>query len=122
MIERRTSEDWFGLGISYNLFDNLGFGLTQFFIFSNDNLDFNFKKEIFSATNAQEPIFSWRSEFGYGISSQLGLLTKFGLSYRSHLFSIGATYTTPTYYRYRTNGNYFIEDFKLNSNSNSSSS
>lgn len=112
-FKRRVSEDWFGLGISYNVFPKFGIGVSQFAVFHSQELDFNFKKEIFESDVVDNPLLSWRSEFGYNLSSYGGFITKLGMAYKSHYFSFGLTYTSQLYNKVRLNGSYFSDDLQI---------
>lgn len=110
---RKISEDWFGVGISYNLTDNIGFGFTQFSTWHSQGLDFKLKKEIFLADSPQELIASWRSEFDFDISYYSGFITKFGLAFSEENLSLGITYTSPTYGILSSGASYTIDDQRI---------
>lgn len=115
-FERKISEDWFGVGLSYNITDNFGVGISQFSTFHSQSLDVDLRKEIFLTTSPRDLIASWRSDFNYGISTYSGFITKFGLSYKIKDLRIGATLTTPTYSILRSSADYAIDDQRIITN------
>lgn len=109
-LQRRISEDWFGIGLSYNITDNFGIGVSQYSAWHSQSLDVNLVKEVFTTFNPQDVIASWRSDFNYDISTYSGWVTKFGMSIKIDSIRLGATVTTPTYGIARSSASYNIDD------------
>ncbi len=113
-FERRISEEWFAIGLSYNITDNLGIGITQFSAWHDQNLNLLLKKEVLLSSTPQVVSGSWRNEFSYGISTYSGFISKLGLSYSADNFKLGLTYTSPTYGILRSSVSYAIDDQRIN--------
>jgi hypothetical protein len=109
-LKRRISEDWFGVGLSYNITDNFGFGVSQFSAWHSQRLDVKLIKEIFTTINPQSVVASWRSDFSYNISTYSGWVTKLGMSYKISSLRLGATFTTPTYGILKSGASYRLDD------------
>lgn len=109
-FKRKISEDWFGIGLSYNISENFGIGITQFSTWHSQHLDVNLIKEVYASLNPQDVLASWRSEFSYDISTNSGWITKLGLSYKVDSIRVGATFTTATYGISRSGAKYSIDD------------
>ena len=112
-FERDISEDWFGVGISYNITDNLGIGISQFSTWHGQRLDVQLKKEVFTSAKPQDVFASWRSDFNYDLSTYSGWISKIGVSYKVDSIRIGATLTTPTYGILRSSASYSIDDQRI---------
>jgi len=115
-FSRKVSEDWFAMGLSYNITKNLGIGISQYSTWHSQNLDFFFKKEVLLNSSPEEITASWRNELNYNISVYSGFISKLGISYCSDNFNIGATYTSPTYGILRSSVNYAQDDQRINPN------
>ena len=109
-FRRKISEDWFGFGISYNITDRLGIGVSQFSSWHSQDLDLFLKKEITVSPTPEQVGASWRSEFNYGISTYSGWITKLGISYTGENFKLGMTYTSPTYGILGSGVSYALDD------------
>lgn len=113
-FQRKLSEDWVSFGLAAKLSDKLGIGLTQVSVWHNQNLEFNWKKEIVENRDPNALAQSWRNEFAYSYNVYSGFLTKLGLNYRADKFNLGLTYTSPTYSPLRTKASYNLEDNRIN--------
>lgn len=112
-FSQRISEDWFGIGVSYNITDRLGIGLTQFSTWLDRSLDLHLKKEIVASPAPMDIVASWRNEFKYDISIYSAFVTKLGISYQGPVFSAGLTITTPSYGMLHSSVNYAIDDQRI---------
>ena len=115
-FDRNVSEDWFGVGISYNISDYVGIGLSQFSTWHSQGLDFYLKKEVYLNSSPDIPVASWRNHFEYGISAYSGFISKVGLSFKSEQLSFGFTITSPTYGVLRQSANYAYDDQQIIAN------
>ncbi len=115
-FSRKISEDWFAMGLAYNITKNLGIGISQYSTWHSQNLDFFLKKEVLLNSSPQTITASWRNEVNYSISTYSGFISKIGISYCSENFNIGATYTSPTYGILRSSVNYSLDDQRINPN------
>jgi len=109
-LQRKISEDWFGVGLSYNITDNFGIGFSQYSTWHSQSLDVNLIKEVFTTFSPQDVVASWRSAFNYNISTYSGWVTKAGVSLKIDSLRLGATVTTPTYGILRSSASYNIDD------------
>jgi len=112
-FRRRISQQWFALGMSYNLTKNLGIGIAQYAVFHGDEFNLKFKKEIYPKQFSDQIFTGWRSEFNYDITASGGNITKLGLSWKSNNLSIGATFTTPVYGFLYKKVSYNVDDQKI---------
>ena len=112
-FNRRLSETWLGLGLSFKLRKNLAIGFTQFLTWRGEKVSLNFRKEILDINNPANLIVGWRSNFEYGYSANGGVLTKFGLCWYPFGIKIGATFTTGTYGLILKGADYAFEDQKV---------
>ncbi|MBT8191592.1 MAG: hypothetical protein KJO29_14265 [Bacteroidia bacterium] len=96
-FKRELSQEWLGVGLSYNIMDNLGVGISQYSIWHDESLQFDFKKEILLTEDPETLALGWRSDFGYGINAYGGWLTKLGFIWGADNFKLGLTYTSPSY-------------------------
>ncbi|MBT8232524.1 MAG: hypothetical protein HKO66_09460 [Saprospiraceae bacterium] len=112
-FKRKVSEDWFGIGVSYNITDNIGIGVSQFSAWHSESLRVGLIKEVFLSPNPTDIVASWRSDFDYNISTYSGFVTKVGLSSKIGPMKIGATFTTPTYGILRSSASYAIDDQRI---------
>lgn len=110
---RKLSQEWLGFGLSYNINEHLGIGVSQFSIWHSENLDFNFRKEVVLRENPETLVFGWRSKFEYNLSAYAGWITKLGIVWDTHKFKFGATLTTPAYGFPRKTASYAIDDQRL---------
>lgn len=113
-FERKLSEEWFAIALSYNLSDRIGIGISQFSSWRDASLRYYLKKEV---VNAQAPTLttaSWRNEFAYDYSIYSGFITKIGMSFRGDNFKFGLTYTTPTYGIIDSGVSYALDDQRIN--------
>jgi len=121
-FNRKLSETWLGLGLSFRLRKNLAIGFTQFLTWRGENVGLNFRKEILDRDNPANLIAGWRSNFQYGYSANGGSLTKFGLCWQPWSFKIGATFTTSTYGLFLQGADYEFEDQKVFTDNTSTTS
>jgi hypothetical protein len=112
-FERNITERWAGAAISYQLAENLSFGISQFVTFRNESLSLAFKKDILSTQNPENIINGWQSDTDYNFSINGGLRTKFGLVWKPGDLAIGLTYTLPLDYWMYSAANYRIDDRKV---------
>ena len=113
-FERRISEDWFGMGLSVNITDRLGIGISQFSTWRDESIDLFLKKEVLASPTPQDITASWRNEFSYGLSTYSGFVSKIGISYLGKNFKLGATYTSPTYGILGSGISYALDDQRIN--------
>ena len=121
-FNRKLSETWVGLGLSFRLRKNLAFGFTHFLTWRGESVALNFRKEILDKDNPANLIAGWRSNFEYGYSANGGSLTKFGLCWQPDHIKIGATITTHTYGLILEGADYAFDDQKLFIDNTSSAS
>lgn len=112
-FNKRVSESWFGLGLSFRLHPKFAIGFTQFLTFRGERVRINFKKEILDRVNPQILISGWRSEFEYGYSANGGSLIKMGMSWQPGDIKIGATFTTRAYGLIHRSADYAFDDQKI---------
>lgn len=112
----KISEDWLGIGISYNLSQSIAIGLTQFGIVHSQNVQQALTKEITNQTNIAEASQSWRAVFDYRLSLYGGNLTKVGLAYKGENIKAGLTYTSPVYGQVTSNASYAYDDQRTERN------
>lgn len=112
-FNRKLSETWLGLGLSFRLHKNLAVGFTQFLTWRGENVALNFRKEILDKDNPATLIAGWRSNFQYGYSANAGSLTKFGICWQPGGIKFGATYTSSTYGLILKGADYEFEDQKV---------
>lgn len=117
-FSRRISEDWYGIGLSMKVTDNIGIGLTHFSIWNSQSLDFNLKKEILPKSNPTNVFLGWHRELGFDFSVSAGFVSKLGISIRQPNFNLGMTFTTPTYGIIEKSGKYYTDDYRVNSTIN----
>ena len=120
-FNRRLSETWIGVGLSFQLRRNLAFGVTQFLTWRGEDVALNFRKEILDKENPANLIAGWRSNFEYGYSANAGSLTKFGLCWHPFGIKIGATYTSTTYGLILKGADYAFDDQKVFTDNTSTS-
>ena len=60
-FNRRLSETWLGLGMSFRIHKKLAVGFTQFLTWRGENVGLNFRKEILDKDNPSALIAGWRS-------------------------------------------------------------
>lgn len=113
-FRRQISEEWFAIGVSYNVTDRLGIGLSQFSTWHSQEIDLLLKKEVLASPAPQDIAASWRNEFNYGLSTYSGFITKLGISYTGDNFKLGMTYTSPTYGIIASSVNYSLDDQRIN--------
>lgn len=112
-FNRRLSETWLGLGMSFRIHKKLAVGFTQFLTWRGENVGLNFRKEILDKDNPSALIAGWRSNFQYGYSANGGSLTKFGVCWQPGAVKLGATYTSSTYGLILKGADYEFEDQKV---------
>jgi len=121
-FNRKLSETWVGLGLSFRLHKNLAVGFTQFLTWRGENVSLNFRKEILDKNNAANLIAGWRSNFEYGYSANGGSLTKFGICWQPGKVKFGATFTTSTYGLILKGADYAFDDQKVFTDNTSTAS
>ena len=109
-LYRKVSEDWRGIGLAYNLNENIGIGLSQFSVWHSQR----FLLDITSEINSINPLGSLRQfnrqEVNYKFNLNSAFVTKLGFSYKSEKVCFGMTYTSPLYGAIDKRGSYSIED------------
>lgn len=113
-FERNISEDWYGLSLAYNVSDNLGIGISQFFVWRGESARFGFIKEILPGLNPETVVQSWRYDLDYNLSINGAFTTKFGFNYRKDNLKIGLTMTSPLYGLVNTSTRYAFDDQRIN--------
>ncbi|MEM9549366.1 MAG: hypothetical protein AAGA77_25565 [Bacteroidota bacterium] len=121
-FNRRLSETWLGLALSFRLQKNLAIGFTQFLTWRGENVALNFRKEILDKDNPATLIAGWRSNFEYGYSANGGSLTKFGICWKPGDIKLGATFTSSTYSLILKGADYAFDDQKVVDNTSTSES
>jgi len=112
-FSRNKSEDWYGIALGYKLSDHFGFGVSQFSVWHDQNLNYNFIKEILFSADPTTILRSWRAEFDYGVSISSGWITKLGFSFRNEHLGIGLTATSPMYGVFDSSSGYALEDQRI---------
>ena len=113
-FDRQISEQWVGINLAYNPTPNFGIGLTQFSTYHGQDTRFDLKREIVSVNAPEDLIQSFRSEFTYGLTISSAFVSKLGLAFRTDLFRLGLTYTSPSYGAIIKRGEYSLEDQRIN--------
>lgn len=117
-FHRNLTEHWFGFGLSYNISDHLGFGLSQFSVWHDETLELRYIKEIFDRDRTDLVELGIRNELGYNFTVNSSFLTKLGLAYQSSKVKLGLTFTSPSYGKLRSGASYtFDEQIILNPDS-----
>lgn len=112
-FKRKLSEQWFGVGLAYNISDHIGIGITQFSVWHSESLRFSLKKEITFATLPETILTGWRNKFDYGFSAYGGFITKAGASFDIGHLKLGITYTSGAYSFINRSAEYALDDLKL---------
>jgi len=107
---RKISEQWIGLGLAYNLGDNIGIGVSQFSVWHSQNYSLEIENEI-QASNAPNTISQFsRNASNYRFSLNSAFISKLGFSYKSEKFNFGLTYTSPLYGILQKSASYSLEN------------
>jgi len=109
-FRRNYSEKWRGIGIAYNISDNVGFGLSQFSVWRRDQFNLESVSEIQSIEIANVLSQFKRHESTYRFNINSAFITKLGFSYKSENLCLGLTYTSPQYGTIHKSATYNIED------------
>ncbi len=112
-FSRHLSQEWIGAGLSYNISENIGVGISQFSIWHSENLALNFRKEVNLKDDPETLVWGWRSKFSYGISAYGGWLTKFGFIWNTDQIKVGLTYTSQSYGFIKKGASYAYDDQRL---------
>lgn len=121
-FNRKLSETWLGLGLSFRLNEKFSFGFTQFLTWRGESVSLNFRKEILDKNNPANLLVGWRSNFEYGYSANAGSLTKLGICWQPGSMKIGATLTSTTYGLILKGADYAFEDQKVFTDNTSTAS
>lgn len=115
-FKRSLMERWFGIGMAFNISDNLSVGASQFVTFHSESTSLSIQKEIVDKDNPYDLQLAWRSKFKYSFATKGGLLTKFGIIANLGNVKLGTTFTTTTYSHYKKNASYENADLRIFSN------
>lgn len=108
-FERRLSQSWHGVGISYNLSSGIGIGLTQYSIWHDERFTLDVKRELYAQATPSALSVGIRSKIHYDISVNSSFLTKAGISYFRDKLRFGLTYTSPIYGGIQKNAEYLFD-------------
>ncbi len=109
------SDDWYGLGTSFELKPKLHLGVSQFVSISKFSYKNNILLEAIDLsldTNQQTKYFNSSLDSSY---NNLGLITKVGLLYDTKKHDLGLTITTPTFLRFVKGGSFNKSTVSINS-------
>ena len=113
-FERKLSEQWVGIGMSFRMTDYLSFGFSQFMTFYGQTNLFSIQKEVINKNDPSRLTAGWRNRLRYSFSANGGMLTKFGLAFSiQDRTKVGITLTTPTYKYFQKGANYEFDDIKI---------
>ncbi|NNE26388.1 MAG: hypothetical protein HKN09_06060 [Saprospiraceae bacterium] len=112
-FERSLSQEWLGVGISYNVNSEFGIGVTQFSIWHSESARLDFNKEGKPIADPDRVVFGWQNNFSYGISAYGGWLTKIGLIWNKPDFKFGLTFTSPMYGLIHKTANYDLHEQRI---------
>ena len=115
----RGNDNWYGIGTSFELTQNLHFGVSQFVSIVN----YSYQIQVLTETtdvnlNPDEPTDYFNSSTN-GNYDNVGLITKIGLIYDTEKHDIGLTITTPTYLHVLKGGDFNQSRIDLNSDNTS---
>ncbi len=109
-FNREISEKWRGIGIAYNLSDNVGIGLSQFSVWHSQKFFSSIVNEI-QLRNVLDQLDQFsRIENNYRFNLNSAFITKLGFSYKTEKICFGLTYTSPLYGTINKSASYNFED------------
>lgn len=115
----RGNDNWYGIGTSFELTQNLHFGVSQFVSIANYSYQIQVLKQTTDVNlNPAEPTDYFNSSTN-GNYDNVGLITKIGLIYDTEKHDIGLTITTPTYLHFLKGGDFNQSRIDFNSNNTS---
>ncbi|MFT4567282.1 MAG: hypothetical protein ACI9FN_002247 [Saprospiraceae bacterium] len=108
-FNRSLSQSWHGIGISWNVTDRLGIGITQFSVWHNESFNLDIKRELYARTTPNSLSVGIRSRINYDISIKSSFLSKVGMAYEGDTYRLGMTFTSPIYGGIRKRAEYLFD-------------
>jgi len=109
-FNRDLSQSWHGIGVSWNITDNLGIGITQYSVWHGESFNLDVKRELYAQTTPDALSVGIRSRIYYDISIKSAFLSKIGMSYEGNSYRMGLTLTSPIYGGIRKRAEYLFDN------------